>query len=232
MDYPKFAHSEKNLQRSQQDHLLLSAVLKAARSVHEHRKFKESARAIFESCKEITGATAGYVALLSADGSDNEVLFLDSGGVACTVDPSLPMPIRGLRAEAYRQGKAIYDNDFAASAWMQYLPEGHSRIDNVLFAPLMIEKDVVGLFGLANKPTDFTENDIQVVTTLAQFASINLLNARNIEALAENEKRFNSVLQTANDAIITINENSEITFWNRAAEVLFEYKTDEIIGAS
>jgi PAS domain S-box-containing protein len=221
---------QKSLGKSLQDQMIMAELLEASQSILQSRKFKESARSIFNSCKKVTGATAGYVALLSADGSDNEVLFLDSGGVACTVDQSLPMPIRGLRAEAYHTGKVVYDNDFSTSKWMQFLPHGHSRLDNVLFAPLMIDKDGVGLLGLANKPTDFTENDVQVVTTLAQFASINLLNARNIEALEESEKRFSSVLQTANDAIITINENGEITFWNKAAEVLFEYKTDEIIG--
>ena len=28
-----------------------------------------------------------------------QVLFLDAGGLPCDVDPALPMPVRGLRAE-------------------------------------------------------------------------------------------------------------------------------------
>ncbi|MGO8806744.1 MAG: PAS domain S-box protein, partial [Candidatus Bathyarchaeia archaeon] len=79
----------------------ISALLTASRAVLQNKEFPDSARAIFDTCKELIGATAGYVALLSKNGKENEVLFLDSGGRPCTVNPSLPMPIRGLRAEAY-----------------------------------------------------------------------------------------------------------------------------------
>ena len=39
--------------------------------------------------KALIGATAGYITLLSKDGKENQVLFLDSGGLPCTGDPSL-----------------------------------------------------------------------------------------------------------------------------------------------
>mgnify|MGYP001047597260 CR=1 FL=1 len=77
----------------------LSALMKGSRSVLEEKQFVDSARAIFDYCKDLIGATPGYIALLSDDGSENEVLFLESGGLPCSVDPSLPMPIRGLRSK-------------------------------------------------------------------------------------------------------------------------------------
>ena len=91
----------------------ISALLTASRAVLQNKEFQDSARAIFDGAKDLIGATAGYVALLSKDGKQNEVLFLDSGERPCTVDPSLPMPIRGLRAEAYKSGEAAVENDFA-----------------------------------------------------------------------------------------------------------------------
>jgi PAS domain S-box-containing protein len=48
------------------------------------------------------------------------------------------------------------------------------------------------------------------------------------EALLESERRFRSITQTASDAIITINNHGEITFWNTAAERIFGYSADEI----
>jgi len=35
----------------------------------------------------------------------------------CTVDPELPMPIRGLRADAYHSQQTVYENDFWNSRW-------------------------------------------------------------------------------------------------------------------
>ena len=67
----------------------ISALLTSSRAVLQNKEFPDSARAIFDTCKELIGATAGYVALLSKDGKQNEVLFLDPGGRSCTVDASL-----------------------------------------------------------------------------------------------------------------------------------------------
>lgn len=45
----------------------LDAVIASARSILEKQTFAETARAIFDQCCRMTGATAGYVALLSDD---------------------------------------------------------------------------------------------------------------------------------------------------------------------
>ena len=88
------------------------ALLAATRAVLAATSFAEAARAVFDICKAQTGAAAGYVALRQGD-DENAVLFLDPGDADCSVDPALPMPIRGLRAEAYREGRPVFDNDFA-----------------------------------------------------------------------------------------------------------------------
>ena len=135
----------------------LSLLLQATKEVLTIQEFDVTARKIFDMCKELTGASAGYVALMSDDGSENEVLFLDAGGRECTVDPYLPMPIRGLRAESYRDGISVYDNEFLTSQWMKFMPEGHVGLDNVMFSPLIIEDIPKGLIGLANKEGGFDE---------------------------------------------------------------------------
>jgi len=160
-------------------------LIRAARAVLEFKTFKPAAQAIFDCCKEMTGATSGYVALLSPEGDENEVLFLDAGGRPCTVDPELPMPIRGLRADAYRTGKAVYDNDFWHSQWMEFMPAGHVALDNVMFAPLPIDGRVVGLMGLANKPAPFNEDDARMATAFGELAAVALKNSRMLEALED-----------------------------------------------
>ena len=144
--------SKKALEELKRRQTEISALLKGSRAILEYRQFHDSARSIFDACKVLIGAKAGYVALLSEDGTENEVLFLDSGELPCTVSPDLPMPIRGLRAEAYRSGKTVFHNDFLRSEFVQWMPEGHVRLENVLFAPLMLREKVVGVLGIANKP--------------------------------------------------------------------------------
>ncbi len=166
-----------------------SQLLAGARAVLEEDDFPSTARHLFHACRQAIGAKSGYVALLSEDGEENEVLFLESGGLSCSVDPELPMPIRGLRAEAYQLGKAVYHNDFHHSEWMRFLPEGHVRLDNVVFSPLNIGGKTVGIMGLANKKSDFTEKDLRISEGFGELAAIALKNSRTYEALQQSEEK-------------------------------------------
>jgi PAS domain S-box-containing protein len=220
----------RTFEQIQQGQMEVSALLDASRAILHHREFKDAARSIFDSCKELVGAKAGYVALLSEDGEENELLFLESGGLPCTVSPELPMPIRGLRARAYETGTTVYDNDFSTSKWIKFMPEGHVRLDNVLFAPLMIEGKALGLLGLANKQGGFTEEDARMATAFGELAAVALQNSRALESLEHSEERFRSVVETASDAVINIDSQGIITFWNKAAQTIFGFSADEILG--
>ena len=52
------------------------------------------------------------------------------------------------------------------------------------------------------------------------------------ETLRKSEERFRSLVQSATDAIYTIDSNKKIISWNSAAENIFGYTADEIIGKS
>ncbi len=52
-----------------------------------------------------------------------------------------------------------------------------------------------------------------------------------VQALRESENRFRTLAETASDAIITIDEDSRIVLINQAAEKVFGYGRDELIGA-
>lgn len=219
--------AEENLLARQKE---ISALLEASSVVLTYRAFPATARAIFDISKKLIGASGGYVALLNEDGTNNDVLFLDSGGMPCTVDTSLPMPIRGLRGDAYNLKKAVYHNDFFNSEWVKFMPEGHMYMGSVLFAPLVSEGKAVGLMGLANKPGGFTDNDAVMAEALGRLVAIALVNSHVKEHLEESEVRHRSVVQTATDAIITVDQKGAMSLWNKSAEEMFGYSADEIAG--
>jgi GAF domain-containing protein len=172
----------------------LNAVIRAARIILEKKSFTETARAIFDQCREMTGAMSGYVALLREDGQENEVLFLEAGGMPCSVDPSLAMPIRGLRAVSYETGKAAYDNDFMNSHWAKYMPEGHVFLMNVMFAPLNIDGKTAGIMGLANRPSGFTDADAEIASAFGELAAIALANSRYLDLLNDKTQSLEKAL--------------------------------------
>ena len=185
------------LAASVQRHAEISALLEGSQAIAKNHDFKGAAQALFYSCKQLIGATSGYIALVSQDGTENEVLFLDSCGLPCMVDKTLPMPIRGLRGEVFREAKTIYNNDFSKSKWMRFIPEGHTTISNVLFAPMVVDGKVLGLLGLANKPGGFTENDSRMATAFSGLAAIALTQKKaeeELKQLAGELKRSNEDL--------------------------------------
>ena len=199
----------------------LQLLLDGAKVVLEGRDFPSTARRIFDSACEMTGAVSGYVALLSDDGEENEVLFLESGGLPCSVDESLPMPIRGLRGEAYKAGKAVYDNNFMNSPWVEFLPHGHVELRNVMFAPLNIEGRTNGIMGLANKSEDFNEDDLRVASAFGQLAAIALKNSRTMEALKESEEKLHTIVEYSPVGMFLDDKQGHAIYINsRCAEII------------
>lgn len=172
-----------------------SALLEASKFVLNVEEFDKAARHVFDACRAVIGATAGYVALLSEDGTENKVLFLEAGGRECAVDPSLPMPLRGLRAEAYRTGRAVYNNNFDSSEWVKFIPARHVKLDNVMFAPLNINEKTVGIIGLANKPGPFDGKDAFIAEAFGSIAAFSLKNSRTLELLRKSNDEKQSLIR-------------------------------------
>ena len=215
------------LEESRKRQAEIAALMEGTRIVLESRDFSDAAQSIFNSCKHLIGATAGYIALMSQDGTRNEVVFLDSGGLPCTLDPDLPMPIRGLREVAYRTGKTACHNDFSDSEFVKFIPEGHARLENVLFAPLVIKGKAVGLLGLANKPGGFTEEDSQLASGFGELAAIALVNKRAEEHLRREHDDLERRVQERTAELVKLNEElrAEISERKDAEEALRQSET-------
>lgn len=207
-----------------------SLLIEAAQALLSVGDFDKAARSIFAACKKAIGAEAGYVALLSDDGSENKVLFLDPGSLPCTVDPSLPMPIRGLRETAYRTKEVVFDNEFTESRWMEFMPAGHAPLENVMFAPMLVGGKAMGLLGLANKKGGFVKQDAKIAKVYADLAAISLMNSMTLQSLEDSEQRFRSVAQTATDALITVDSDGKVMFWNNGATRIFGFTSEEMMG--
>ena len=90
-------------------------------------------------------------------------------------------------------------NNFANSSHHESLPSKYTKLQNVLFAPLILNGKVVGIITLANKPEGFTERDVVMAKAFREIATVALQNSLVSSRLKEYEKIVESM-----DAAVTI----------------------------
>lgn len=86
-----------------------------------------------------------------------------------------------------------------------------------------------GAFAYLTKPY----NREEVKATLRRAVGVQALavRAERVErALSESEERFRSVVETASDAIVLADQQGNIISWNRAAQALFGYAPEDVLG--
>jgi len=73
---------------------------------------------------------------------------------------------------------------------MRFMPNGHAALRNVMFVPLIVEGKAVGLMGLANKASDFTERDALVAQGFGEYASLALDNSWKLRSIHDQRRNL------------------------------------------
>ncbi|QEI13006.1 PAS domain S-box protein [Cellvibrio japonicus] len=115
-------------------------------------------------------------------------------------------------------------------------PTGHPSLNNFLAIPIYIEEQQVALLGLANKPGGYDEADIHLlapllntIAQLVQAAANEEDHAKDKAALVEHSVSTRIIVENVGDGIIMINQHGLIQEFNRAAEIIFGYKKQQVL---
>ena len=109
-----------------------------------------------------------------------------------------------------------------------------NQVRLLLIVPMMNVNQIVGYIGLnrINRWGEWLTEDINLLKLIGKFLAI--AQARHQAELLSNEAqaRFAGILDSANEAILAIDEDRHIQLFNHAAESVFGYSASEIIGQS
>lgn len=131
----------------------------------------------------------------------------------------------------------VISNDPANDPRRGGLPQGHPSLNAFLGLPFHAADVFVGMIGIANRPGGYDQNVVEFLQPyLATCASI-IQAYRNDkrrkiaeQQLVKSESRIRSIVENVVDAIITINHEGIVQTFNPAAEKIFGYSANEIIG--
>ncbi len=136
----------------------------------------------------------------------------------------------GVWGDAVRERRSVIHNDYASLPNRKGLPVGHAPLIRELVVPIFRNDRIVAILGVGNKSSYYTENDIQIVSFFADVAWEIAGKKRSAEALAERERNYRLIFDTANEAII-IAQDGVIKFMNsKTIELFGGYTAEEITG--
>ncbi|MFX1258595.1 MAG: GAF domain-containing protein [Promethearchaeota archaeon] len=105
---------------------------------------------------------------------------------------------KAIWARAIIEGKTYYSNKPFKT------PEGHIPMLKALVVPIKHQNNVIGTLEVANKETDYNENDINLLETIATYISpilqIRLKQSKTEKILKESQKDLKDLRQKYNDS--------------------------------
>jgi PAS domain S-box-containing protein len=81
-----------------------------------------------------------------------------------------PIQQAGVWVDCVAERAAVIHNDYASLPHRKGMPEGHANVIRELVVPVLRGLKIAAILGIGNKPSDYTEIDINTVARLADLA--------------------------------------------------------------
>lgn len=101
----------------------------------------------------------------------------------------------GVWVDCIRERRPVIHNDYASLPHRKGLPPGHAEVIRELVVPIFREGMIVAVLGVGNKPAYYDENDLNLVTYIADVIWGILERKQTIESVRERAKELNCLYE-------------------------------------
>jgi diguanylate cyclase (GGDEF)-like protein len=127
-----------------------------------------------------------------------------------------PISEAGVWVDCVRERKPVIHNDYYTLSHRKGMPAGHAEVMRELVVPTLRNDRIVAILGVGNKPKDYDEKDIEIVSYIADI----------VWTIVE-QKRSNEQIIQLNAKLEQLAMTDELTgLFNR--RLFFERGTEEI----
>lgn len=200
-----------------------------------YQKKKDILDYVLNQAIRLTESKIGYIYYFD-EKSQELMLYAWSKDVmeACTVvDPQSCYALSGtgLWGDAVRERRAIITNDYASdNPHKKGTPEGHVVMTNHMNVPVFIDDKIVALIGVANKPSDFGETDVNVLEMLLTYGYAKSIRFDIENRLKQSEQKYRAMFEQVASGICLADTKGVIISANDTFCKIVEYDMDEIKG--
>ncbi len=144
--------------------------------------------------EELTGSQIAFVHFVNDDQETIELIAWSrrtlDGYCQATYDRHYPISQAGVWADALRQRAPVVFNDYATAPGKHGLPEGHAELIRLISVPVLDGERVCMMAGVGNKPTPYTDLDVETVQLIANEIWRIVRQRRAEQALSASEERL------------------------------------------
>ncbi|MEW6263689.1 MAG: GAF domain-containing protein [Thermodesulfobacteriota bacterium] len=137
----------------------------------------------------------------------------------------------GVWVDCVRQRGPVVHNDYRSLPHKKGMPEGHAPVIRELVVPIFRQDLIVAILGVGNKAGDYTAQDIEVVSYLADVAWEIVKAKRTEESLKESEEKYQTLVENMMDGVFLSSPDGRIFAANKAACEMVGMTESEIIEA-
>lgn len=143
-----------------------------------------------------------------------------------------PISKSGIWGDAVRKRQSIivnnYNEDHEAKVG---LPEGHVELTRLVSVPVFNRGKIVAIGAVANKASEYTEDDVKQLEAFLSHAQIISDQIRLQNALGKSETKFRTIADFTHDWEYWINPDGALVYVSPSCEKVTGYKPEEFINA-
>jgi PAS domain S-box-containing protein len=136
----------------------------------------------------------------------------------------------GVWADCVGQKAPVIHNDYASLGHKRGLPPGHAELIRELVVPVMRDEKVVAILGVGNKPVPYTQEDVELVSFMADLSWHVVENKRDQDILQQNQAMLATAEEVAGMGSWKWDLTTEKVSWSKGMFYLFGVSPNNFVG--
>lgn len=199
---------------------ILTAANTPARSVDE------TIQVVLDEIESLTGSTISFYHFLDADQETLTLQMWSSNTMRtmCTAEGKgshYPISKAGVWVDCVRERRPVIHNDYQSLPNRKGLPEGHAPVIRELVVPVIRGDRIVAIIGVGNKPTDYIDADVEIVSCLGDLSWVVVERKRAEEALRESQEDLNRAQAVAHTGSWRMDVRRDVLEWSEENHRIF-----------
>lgn len=209
---------------------IMDARLRLNEFAYTHSK-QEIQLFLVEELEKLTGSRIGFFHSVNPDQETMELQCWSTNMKSLVGGPvpsgtHFEITKAGIWHDCMEERKAVIHNDYIKQPHLKRMPKGHDIITRQLAVPVIRNEKIVAIVGIGNKPTQYDNWDVEIITKLSDLA----WDIYEVKRIQEDLLKLSqAIIQSPAMTIIT-DLHGDIEYVNPAVEKMSGYSQEELKG--